>query len=436
MVRDPISRILSHWCHATGAGYETRPMEEALARPDQAYVTRSMYWMQLQPYLEHFDRSQIEVITQEELQSDREGTMRKAFRFAGVDENFTSEQFDREWEKSSAKESDRYQFMEKLIKLPGFRSFDRNFDRLPERMRWMVEKVVHDPEAPPAPKPELPDSIRDRLHRALRRGRRGAPAVRRPRVRGLEELPRRSLRAPSHLPWVHEDRRSRRRAGGGRRGRARGAAEARPRAAPARRPQRRGARRLGLGERGGRPRRRRGARRAGDRLLLDRDGSLDRRQQGRRASAPPSASTPRRPRGPGAGTTPTPSPSASGRPRRRSWRRSSTPGSAASPAPRTMTAPTSSTSARSRTAGERRARSRARRTRSGGFSRTRLRPPSPSSSPTLDYKPLAHEDRPYVALNFATTLDGRAAIDGRSGADRQRGRTPRCCSGCAPASTR
>lgn len=34
---------------------------------------------------------------------------------------------------------------------------------------------------------------------------------------------------------------------------------------------------------------------------------------------------------------------------------------------------------------------------------------------TLDYKPLALEDRPYVALNFATTLDGRAAIDGHSG---------------------
>jgi len=163
MVRDPISRILSHWCHATGAGYETRPMEEALASPDQGYVTRSMYWQQLQPYLELFEPSRITVITQEELQTDREGTMRKAFRFAGVDDSFTSDQFEREWEKSSAKESERYQFMEKLIKLPGFRSFDRNFDRLPERMRWMVEKVVHDPEAPPAPKPELPDSIRDRL---------------------------------------------------------------------------------------------------------------------------------------------------------------------------------------------------------------------------------------------------------------------------------
>jgi hypothetical protein len=163
MVRDPISRILSHWCHAVGAGYEPRPMEEALDREDQGYVTRSLYWTQLQPYLELFDRSQIEVIAQEELQSDREGTMRRAFRFAGVDEGFTSEQFEREWEKSSAKESDRYQFMERLIKLPGFRSFDRNFDRLPESMRWMVEKVVHDPEAPPAPKPELPDSIRNHL---------------------------------------------------------------------------------------------------------------------------------------------------------------------------------------------------------------------------------------------------------------------------------
>ncbi len=34
----------------------------------------------------------------------------------------------------------------------------------------------------------------------------------------------------------------------------------------------------------------------------------------------------------------------------------------------------------------------------------------------LDLKPLAHADRPYLILNFATTLDGRAAISGKSGA--------------------
>ena len=163
MVRDPIKRILSHWVHATGAGYEHGEMDDVLSRPDAAYVHRSQYWMQLQPYLERFDRSQIQVIAQEELQSDRQGTMRNAFAFAGVDSDFYSEQFAREWEKSSAKESERYQFMEKLIKLPGFRSFDRNFDRLPERMRWMVEKIVHDPEAPSAAKPEIPESIMEIL---------------------------------------------------------------------------------------------------------------------------------------------------------------------------------------------------------------------------------------------------------------------------------
>jgi hypothetical protein len=163
MVRDPVKRILSHWVHAKGAGYESGELEEVFSRPDTAYVHRSMYWMQLQPYLERFGRQQIEVLTAEELQAEREGTLRKAFRFAGVDEDFTHEQFDREWEKSSAKQGDKYQVMERLIKLPGMRSFDRNFDRLPESLRWMVEKVVHDPEKPSAPKPNLPDEMFERM---------------------------------------------------------------------------------------------------------------------------------------------------------------------------------------------------------------------------------------------------------------------------------
>ncbi len=163
MVRDPIKRILSHWVHATGAGYETREMVPTLERPDTQYVNRSKYWMQLQPYLELFDRSQIEVISQEELHTDRDGTMRRAFAFAGVDPDFTSEHFDREWEKSSAKHDDKYQLMEKLVKLPGFRSFDRNFDRLPESMRWIVERVVHDPEKPPAEKPQLSEELFETL---------------------------------------------------------------------------------------------------------------------------------------------------------------------------------------------------------------------------------------------------------------------------------
>ena len=48
----------------------------------------------------------------------------------------------------------------------------------------------------------------------------------------------------------------------------------------------------------------------------------------------------------------------------------------------------------------------------------------------LDLKELAHPDRPYLILNFATTLDGRAAVDGTSGRSAATP-TPRCCSGCA-----
>jgi hypothetical protein len=168
MVRDPISRILSHWRHATGAGYETGEISERLSDPESGYLHRSLYWMQLQPYLEQFPGERIAIFTQEELQAEREKTMRRAFEFAGVDAGFTSEQFSREWEKSSAKEGDRYQLMERLIKLPGFRSFDRNFDRLPESLRWVVEKLVHDPDKPSAPKPQLPEGVRELLVERLR----------------------------------------------------------------------------------------------------------------------------------------------------------------------------------------------------------------------------------------------------------------------------
>jgi hypothetical protein len=163
MVRDPIKRVLSHWVHAKGAGYEHGELTDVLSRPDTAYVQRSMYWMQLQPYLALFERDRIEIFTSEELGAQREETLRRAFRYAGVDEGFTHEQFDREWEKSSAKSSDKYQVMERLIKLPGLRSFDRNFDRLPESLRWMVEKVVHDPEKPSAPKPKLDDAMFEQM---------------------------------------------------------------------------------------------------------------------------------------------------------------------------------------------------------------------------------------------------------------------------------
>jgi hypothetical protein len=167
-VRDPIDRLLSHYLHNVGGGYESRPMEEALADTGSAYVQRSLYARQAEPYLEHLGADRIAFVTREDLRDRRAETMRRLFAFVGVDEGFTSPQFDREWETGSAKGGGGFRLMDRAVRLPGLRALDRNFDRLPERWRWVVERIVHDPGSGEAPKPELPADLRERLTETFR----------------------------------------------------------------------------------------------------------------------------------------------------------------------------------------------------------------------------------------------------------------------------
>jgi Sulfotransferase domain len=177
VVREPVDRALSNYLHNVAGGYESRPVAEALADPDSAYVHRGLYAMQLEPYLERFGRDRIELVSRDELKRDRGQTMRRVFRFLGVDESFSSPQFSREWETGGGKRSGRFRALDRAVRLPGLRSLDRSFDRLPESLRWLVERVIHDPEGPPAERPELPPAIRERLAERFR-----------PEVERLEEL--------------------------------------------------------------------------------------------------------------------------------------------------------------------------------------------------------------------------------------------------------
>ena len=167
VVRDPIDRMLSHYLHNLGGGYDERPLTEALAEPESSYVARSRYFFQLEPYLEAFGRDRIQIVSREDLKRDRPETMRRAFAFCEVDPDFTSEQFEREWETGVAKTGGRFRVMDRAVRLPGLRALDRNFDRLPESLRWIVERLVHDPEGGEAPKPELPADLRERLVEVL-----------------------------------------------------------------------------------------------------------------------------------------------------------------------------------------------------------------------------------------------------------------------------
>jgi len=167
MVREPLERLLSHYLHNVGGGYESRPLAAALADPGSAYVARSRYAMQLEPYLAAFGRERILIVDNQDLANDREATMRRVFGFCGVDAGFTSEQFAREWETGSGKSAGGFRLLDRAVRLPGLRAFDRNFDRLPESLRWRVEKLVHDPEKGQAPKPQLPRELRTRLESLL-----------------------------------------------------------------------------------------------------------------------------------------------------------------------------------------------------------------------------------------------------------------------------
>ncbi|MGH2962217.1 MAG: sulfotransferase family protein [Solirubrobacterales bacterium] len=168
MVRDPIDRTLSHYLHNVAGGYETRSLEAALADPASSYVQRSLYAMQLEPYLEHVGRERVELVTQEELKRSRDETMRRVFGFLGVDDSFSSAHFSREWETGTGKRTGRFRLMDRAVRLPGLRALDRNFDRLPESLRWLVERLVHDPEGAAAARPELPAALRVELAGRLR----------------------------------------------------------------------------------------------------------------------------------------------------------------------------------------------------------------------------------------------------------------------------
>lgn len=168
VVRDPIDRMLSHYLHNVGGGYDDRSLTDALSDIESSYVARSRYFLQLEPYVQTFGRERVAIVSREDLKADRPATMRRAFEFAGVDPGFTSEQFEREWETGVAKTGSRFRAMDRAVRLPGLRAIDRNFDRLPESLRWIAERLIHDPGGGEAPKPELPDSLRERLIEVFR----------------------------------------------------------------------------------------------------------------------------------------------------------------------------------------------------------------------------------------------------------------------------
>ena len=96
ILRNPVERIVSHYLYMNQRFRMTvgdrmpvpsvNGFNEVLSRNLMRFLSPSLYAMQLERYLEHFDPSQFKVLLFEEMSLNVEATLQDIFRFLGVNE--------------------------------------------------------------------------------------------------------------------------------------------------------------------------------------------------------------------------------------------------------------------------------------------------------------------------------------------------------------
>jgi hypothetical protein len=86
IVRDPVERIRSEWIHHAARGRITRSLSDELRDPDASVLFHtSRYAWQLEPYLDHYARDRILVLSAEELGRSPIATFTRLLQFLGID---------------------------------------------------------------------------------------------------------------------------------------------------------------------------------------------------------------------------------------------------------------------------------------------------------------------------------------------------------------
>lgn len=95
MLREPISRALSHYGNMLAKGRAARTFNEAIHSPHfyDHWVEKGHYDIYYENYLKYFRKDQIHIVLFENIKVDPLLELRKVFRFLGVNEDFRSDVF-------------------------------------------------------------------------------------------------------------------------------------------------------------------------------------------------------------------------------------------------------------------------------------------------------------------------------------------------------
>jgi hypothetical protein len=98
VLRQPVERAYSHFCHLGRDGHEQAPDFRSGIRGEEErirnhvlwgrYIHSGFYYEQLRPYFELFDRDQIRILLYDELRGSRSEMLQDIFQFLEVDEDF------------------------------------------------------------------------------------------------------------------------------------------------------------------------------------------------------------------------------------------------------------------------------------------------------------------------------------------------------------
>lgn len=159
IVRDPIERIISQYVHLYAGHWEDRSLSEVLRDEEpNEYLCRSRYYMQLCQYLPYYSADQILLLTTEELRDHRLQTLRRVFRFLGIDDRFDSPRF------ATVRHRSTYKRRKNRVGLALDRTLGAGFiRRLPPSLRWPVQMMLYGPFSSPVPRPILSPVLRRRL---------------------------------------------------------------------------------------------------------------------------------------------------------------------------------------------------------------------------------------------------------------------------------